>query len=246
VVQAVVAVGGNVGDVRQTLRRAEALVEQDDFVYKVRSAGLYRSVAMGAHAGDSFLNSAWVLETSLEALQLLDLLQRVENELGRTREVRWGPRTLDLDLIFYGEEQIDSPRLTVPHPHCLYRQFVLAPVASLIPEFLHPVFGMTMRQLYERISRSPLPVGFGGDPANNITSSSLSREFPRVELRRVDPSLDSVLEKVSLALWFGSCDSKPASPFWLHVSAEVELQFIRDVLTAACTELETVVYDADE
>ncbi len=245
-VQAVVAVGGNVGDVRQTFRRAQTLVGQNDAVFTVRAAELYRSVAMGAEAGDSFLNSAWVLETSLDAVQLLDLLQRVENELGRTREVRWGPRTLDLDLIFYGGEQIDSPRLTVPHPHCFYRQFVLAPVASLIPEFIHPVFGLTMRQLYERISRTPLPVGFGGDPASNIISPGITREFPRVDLRRVDPAIDPALEEVSLALWFGSCDPKPASPFWLHVSAEDELQFFRDVLTAACTELETVVDDVDE
>jgi len=246
VVQAVVAVGGNVGDVRQTFRRAQTLVWQNDAVFTVRAAELYRSVAMGAEAGDSFLNSAWVLETSLDAVQLLDLLQRVENELGRTREVRWGPRTLDLDLIFYGGEQIDSPRLTVPHPHCFYRQFVLAPVASLIPEFLHPVFGLTIRQLYDWISRTPLPVGFGGDSANSITLSSITREFPRVDLRRVDPAIDPALEEVSLALWFGSSDPKPASPFWLHVSAEDELQFFRDVLTAACTELETVVDDVDE
>ena len=239
-VQAVVAVGGNVGDVRETLRRAQSLIEQQDPASDVRPAELYRSVAMGADAGDAFLNSAWVLETSLEALELLNLLQRVENELGRTRGVRWGPRTLDLDLIFYGDEQIDCPRLIVPHPHCWYRQFVLTPVASLVPDFTHPVFGMTIRQLYERIARFPLPVGYAGEPDNRFTLSSITRAFPRVELRRVDPSIDSAMAGLSLAIWFGSCDSKPESPFWLHVPSNDGPQFVRDVLTAACVNVERV------
>jgi 2-amino-4-hydroxy-6-hydroxymethyldihydropteridine diphosphokinase len=240
VVQVVVAVGGNVGDVRETLRRARKLIEAEETVHKLRAAELYRSVAMGADAGDSFLNSAWVFETSLDALELLDLLQRAENELGRTREVRWGPRTLDLDLIFYGEEQIDSPRLTVPHPHCWYRQFVLAPVASLIPDFRHPVFGLTVKQLYERITRFPLPVGYFGEPDNRFTLSSITREFPHVDLRCFDPASDTELAEVSLALWFGSGSPKPESPTCLPVPAEVESQFFRDVLTAACMDVEPV------
>lgn len=239
-VQAVVAVGGNVGDVSQTLHRAQALVAQDDSVHGLRSAELYRSVAMGVDAGDSFLNSAWVFETSLRPLELLDLLQRVENELGRTRELRWGPRTLDLDLIFYGDEQIDLPRLTVPHPHCWFRQFVVAPMVSLVPDLVHPVLGLTIRQLYERLERKPFPVGYAGEPVDELALERARAEFPCLDLRRIDEECDIEGEEIPLALWFGDAESKPKSPFWLDVPAVGEQQFIRDVLTAACVDAERV------
>lgn len=239
-VQAVVAVGGNVGDVRQTLRRAQELVEQHDSVQNMRAAELYRSVAMGADAGDSFLNSVWVFETSLEALELLDLLQQVENELGRTREVRWGPRTLDLDLIFYGDQMIDLPRLVVPHPHCWYRRFVLAPVASLVPEFVHPVHGVTIRELHEMMSRFPFPLGILGEPKNRSMLRVIAREFPRVELREVVRECDIGQLGVSIGFEFGDGHTSSNDPFWLHVTAEGERQFIYDVLTAACVDVEPV------
>jgi 2-amino-4-hydroxy-6-hydroxymethyldihydropteridine diphosphokinase len=240
VVQAVVAVGGNVGDVGKTLRRVQTLIEQDGSVQNVRSAELYLSVAMGADAGDSFINSAWVFETSLAPLEVLDLLQRVENELGRTRELRWGPRTLDLDLIFYGDEQIDSPRLTVPHPHCWYRQFVLAPVASLVPDLVHPVLELTMWQLLERLVRKPFPVGHAGEPVDGLALERARSEFPCLDLRHIDEECDIESEELSLAFWFGDGESKPKSPFWLHVPTEGEQQFILDVLNAACVDVEPV------
>jgi 2-amino-4-hydroxy-6-hydroxymethyldihydropteridine diphosphokinase len=240
VVQAVVAVGGNVGDVRQTLRRAQTLVEQDGSVQNLRSAELFRSVAMGADAGDSFINSAWVFETSLEPLGLLDLLQRVENELGRTREVRWGPRTLDLDLIFYGDEVIDLPRLVVPHPHCWYRQFVLAPVVSLLPDSVHPSFGRTMRELSERLEAKPFVLGVGGEPADDSSLAKVARQFPSVDVQRQNSRNDDELGEVSLAVWFGNEESQPKNPLWLRIAPEIEHQFLQDALTAASTDVEPV------
>ena len=239
-VQVVVAVGGNVGDVRETLRRARKLIEAEETVHKLRAAELYRSVAMGADAGGSFLNSAWVFETSLDALELLDLLQRAENELGRTREVRWGPRTLDLDLIFYGEEQIDSPRLTVPHPHCWYRQFVLAPVSSLVPEFVHPDFGLTIRQLHERLTSCPFVVAWSGEAADRDLLERLCLEFPRVDLPRVDSVGEVEGAEASLGFRFGNAGTMVNEPFRLHVPSEGGQQFVHDVLTAACIDVELV------
>lgn len=239
-VQAVVAVGGNVGDVSQTLRRAQTLVERDGSVSHLRSAEVFRSVAMGADAGDSFLNSAWAFETSLEPLELLDLLQRVENELGRTRELRWGPRTLDLDLIFYGDQQLDSLRLTVPHPHCWYRQFVVTPVASLVPDFVHPVLGLTLRQLSKRLARNPISVGYAGARADGSTVDLVTSDFQCLNVRRIDESCDFDGEEIAFAFWFGDGRLKPKSPFWLDVPTESGQQYIRDVLTAACVEVELV------
>jgi 2-amino-4-hydroxy-6-hydroxymethyldihydropteridine diphosphokinase len=238
--QAVVALGGNLGDVGQTFGRAMALALEHDDVQSVRSAERYRSVAMGADAGDSFVNSAWLVDTTLEPLALLDLLQQIEDELGRTREVRWGPRTLDLDLIFYGDQVLDLPRLVVPHPHCWYRQFVLAPVASLLPDFVHPSFGLTMRELLGRLTRNPFSVALSGEQSDLDPFEWLCHEFPRVELKRVDSTSEVEGAEVSLAFWSGSRATKPEEPFWLHVSGRNGEQFVRDILTAACMNVEPI------
>jgi hypothetical protein len=176
----------------------------------------------------------------LEPLGLLDLLQRVENELGRTREVRWGPRTLDLDLIFYGDQVIDLPRLVVPHPHCWYRQFVLAPVASLLPDFLHPSFRLSMRELSERLARKPFRLGVGGELTDDSSLTMIAQEFLRVDVQRLSSPGDDELGEVSLAVWFENEESKPSNPLCLQIPTKLERQFLRDVLTAACTDVEPV------
>lgn len=237
-VQAVVALGGNVGDVGQTFDRAMTLALENSGVNSVRSANRYRSVAMGVDAGDSFVNSALVVDTTLEPLAFLDLLQQIESTLGRTREVRWGPRTLDLDLIFFGDQVIDLPRLVVPHPHCWYRQFVLTPVASLVPEFVHPVFGLSTKLLLERLLVDSVSFGYAGTLVDEQRVSALVAEYSHVEFRRIAPHSSSVVPVETLAFWFGSPESKPQSPFWLQVSDDDELQFVRDVLTAATVSVE--------
>ncbi len=239
-VQAVIASGGNLGNVEQTFDRAIALAMEHPEVQSVQSAERFRSVAMGAEAGDAFVNSAWVVETTLEPLALLDLLQQIENRRGRTRDVRWGPRTLDLDVIFYGEDVIELPRLVVPHPHCWYRQFVLAPVASLLPEFIHPIIGLTMRQLSERLVAMPFRLGIGGEPASDKTLAMVAAEFSSVQVQPL-VSPDDDLAEVSLAVWLGTCEPPHRHPLWLRVPAEdvvEEVQFLRDALTAASTSVE--------
>jgi 2-amino-4-hydroxy-6-hydroxymethyldihydropteridine diphosphokinase len=89
-----------------------------------------------------FLNAAAALDTTLAARELLDVLLAVERDLGRTRDgARWGPRTIDLDLLLYGDEQIDEPGLTVPHPHLAERLFVLEPLRDLDPALTIPGAG---------------------------------------------------------------------------------------------------------
>lgn len=92
---------------------------------------VYRSAPVGPAGQPDYLNAAAHIETTLEALALLDALQAIEQDQGRRRPVRWGPRTLDLDLLLYGEQRIDHPRLIVPHPHLRERNFVLLPLADL-------------------------------------------------------------------------------------------------------------------
>lgn len=239
-VQAVVALGGNVGDVALTFRRAQTLVEQHPHVDQVQAAGVYRSEAMGADAGAEFFNSAWVVETTLDPHAFLDLLQSVENQLGRIREVRWGPRRLDLDLISYGDEQIASPRLIVPHPHCWYRRFVLTPVESLVADLIHPEYGLSIRELSQRISMNPFVLAVGGCADSKPELEGLVAEFPNIELLIVRSVADVNVSEVSLAIWIGECGSEELNPLWLRIPDEQWQQMLRDVLTAACTDLVAV------
>ncbi len=102
-----------------------------------------------------YLNAVIGLRTNLEPLELLKKLLHIEREAGRTREKRWGPRTLDLDLLFVGTRQLDEigpPRLHLPHPRLHLRRFVLQPLADIAPNFVHPVFRRTIHELFRACS----------------------------------------------------------------------------------------------
>lgn len=110
---------------------------------------IYQSSPVGPVDQPDFLNMAARLETDLEPLALLDELQSIENIQGRVREQAWGPRLIDLDLLLFGDEVIDFPRLTVPHPELANRDFVLQPLLDLDPELALPD-GTTIKDLRER------------------------------------------------------------------------------------------------
>jgi 2-amino-4-hydroxy-6-hydroxymethyldihydropteridine diphosphokinase len=113
---------------------------------------------MGSQAGPPYLNSICGMRTSLAPKELLRVLQAVENQLGRVRDVRWGPRTLDLDLISYGDEVVNDPDLIVPHPSFTYRRFVLDPLVEVASDWRHPLFSESAAQMLERLRRRPLLV----------------------------------------------------------------------------------------
>lgn len=109
-------------------------------------SSLYRSAPLGPSDQPDYLNAVAMFDTRLAALALLDALQAIEQQQGRVRERHWGPRTIDLDLLLYGAEQIDLPRLQVPHPQMLLRSFVLVPLAELAPG-LHLPDGSSLQQV---------------------------------------------------------------------------------------------------
>lgn len=152
-VTAFVALGANLGDARATLLKSlEALARLPGTRLTARSC-LYRTAPHEA-SGPDFINAVARLETCLGALELLDALQAIENAAGRERPYLHAPRTLDLDLLLYGQARIDSPRLTVPHPRMTGRAFVLLPLAEVAPErvsaaALRAVQGQTITPLQE-------------------------------------------------------------------------------------------------
>jgi 2-amino-4-hydroxy-6-hydroxymethyldihydropteridine diphosphokinase len=145
---AYVGLGSNLGDREAQIRRAAELIGAR------RLSAIIETEPWGYEAQPRFLNAAAELETSLEPRQLLDQLLDVERQLGRERiGPRWGPRTIDLDLLVYGDRAIDEPGLTVPHPELAARRFVLEPLAELAPALEIPGFG-TVSALLARLQSS--------------------------------------------------------------------------------------------
>jgi 2-amino-4-hydroxy-6-hydroxymethyldihydropteridine diphosphokinase len=140
--RAYVGLGANLGPREETLRRASELLGATDGIDVVALSQLRETDPVGVLDQPRFLNGALVLETTLSPRGLLDVLLSIERTLGRVRDgARWGPRTVDLDLLVYGNEQVDEPGLRVPHPRLHERRFALEPLAELDPELEIPGHG---------------------------------------------------------------------------------------------------------
>jgi 2-amino-4-hydroxy-6-hydroxymethyldihydropteridine diphosphokinase len=146
-VRAFVGVGSNLGDRWGRLAHAARALRAAPRVAVVDASRVFDAAPLGPPQ-PRYLNAVLELETDLPAVDLLELLQEVERTGGRVRSaVRWSARTLDLDLLLYGDEVIRDPRLVVPHPGLVVRRFVLAPLAELCPERVVPGTGRTVAQL---------------------------------------------------------------------------------------------------
>jgi 2-amino-4-hydroxy-6-hydroxymethyldihydropteridine diphosphokinase len=146
-VRAWVALGSNLGSRRAHLDGAVAALTRARGVRVVRSSGWVETEPQGGPVGQGrYLNGVVELETTLGARELLDLLLAIEREAGRVRGERNGPRTLDLDLLFFGDAAIDEPDLIVPHPRLEEREFVLEPLAQLEPGRVLPRSRVTVRE----------------------------------------------------------------------------------------------------
>ena len=141
-----IALGSNVGDRAAMLERAIAAMNSAG-IRVSRQSSFYVTEPVDTPGQAWFLNAVVEAETSLLPLQLLHALLRIERELGRRRITPHGPRTIDLDILFYGSSVIRSKELQVPHPRLSERRFVLVPLAQIAPEFRHPVLHKSVTQL---------------------------------------------------------------------------------------------------
>ena len=156
-VMACVALGANLGDAVATVQRAITDLAALPSTHVRRVSSLYRTAPFEAQ-GPDFINAVVVMETQLEPLALLDALQSLEFKSGRERPYRNAPRTLDLDLIFHGDAQWNTPRLTLPHPRWAERAFVVIPLAEVSPERVPQALREAVNdQAIQRLAGLPLP-----------------------------------------------------------------------------------------
>lgn len=152
--QAFLGLGSNLGDREALLRAAVAELDAADGVRIVAKSSLYETPPWGPVPQGPYLNLCVGIETALSASELLELCLAIERVHGRERLVRWGPRTLDIDLLVYGEARIDEPKLVVPHPRMLERAFVLVPLAEIAGDRV--VKGRRIRQWAEDVDTSEI------------------------------------------------------------------------------------------
>jgi 2-amino-4-hydroxy-6-hydroxymethyldihydropteridine diphosphokinase len=152
--EALIALGGNVGDVRSTFEQAIAKLCSDDAVRLIARSADYRTPPWGIAAQAPFVNAVIAVTTSLAPHDLLARAQECERALGRNRalERRWGPRTIDIDLLAYDDLVLIDQHLILPHPHMLERAFVLAPLAEIAPDRL--IAGVKVSDALDRVDAS--------------------------------------------------------------------------------------------
>ena len=142
---AALSLGGNLGDVRAAFRFALEKLALAPGVAVVATSSVYRTAPWGKLDQPDFLNMATLLRVTISPRALLDLCLSIEREHGRARLEHWGPRTLDIDVLTYGDQVVDEPGLTIPHPRLQDRAFVLTPLAEIAPETL--VRGVRVEEL---------------------------------------------------------------------------------------------------
>ncbi|WP_440897237.1 2-amino-4-hydroxy-6-hydroxymethyldihydropteridine diphosphokinase [Amphibacillus sp. Q70] len=144
--RAYIALGSNISSREGYLKQAIDALACHDLITIKKQSSIYETDPVGYEDQERFLNQVIELDTTYTALELLNICQMIENELGRKREVRWGPRTIDLDILLYNQENTMKDQLIIPHPRMHERAFVLVPLVELDPNLTIPTINKTVRE----------------------------------------------------------------------------------------------------
>jgi 2-amino-4-hydroxy-6-hydroxymethyldihydropteridine diphosphokinase len=151
---AYIALGANLGDRAHSIGAALDRLRSEPLIIVRKVSSLLENPAVGGPTGSPpFLNAVAEIATTLPPRDLLGRLLDIERDLGRRRLGKWGPRTIDLDLLLYGDQAIDEPGLTIPHPRMHERDFVLGPLVEIAPQIVHPILNRTFGQLLTGLRR---------------------------------------------------------------------------------------------
>ncbi|MBV1700652.1 MAG: 2-amino-4-hydroxy-6-hydroxymethyldihydropteridine diphosphokinase [Hyphomicrobiales bacterium] len=151
-----IGLGSNIGDKAANIHRALALLTADGRVKLKKMSSLYRTLPWGYAEQDFFANACALVETALSPMQLLDFAKQIETDMGREKTVHWGPRLIDIDLLFYGNEAMANPRLILPHKELFNRAFVLVPLAEIAPDL--QIEGVSMAQAAAKIGKEGIEI----------------------------------------------------------------------------------------
>ncbi len=150
----VLLLGSNMGDRMGVLSKAKDLLEEH-FGKAVRASSIFDTEPWGKTDQDNFLNQALVFHVDLRPMRVLDTILDIESKLGRVRKEKWGPRLIDIDVIFFGDLIFEGDHLRIPHPHIPERSFVLEPLNEIIPGFVHPILNKSVSELlYDLVGAS--------------------------------------------------------------------------------------------
>ena len=156
------ALGSNIGNRQENINQAIRFLSKE--ITDIKQAPIYESKAVGYEDQPDFLNTVISGYTDLSPEELLNFVKKVEKQTGRIKRFRWGPREIDIDILFYGNLVIEKDNLIIPHPRIQERDFVLKPLCDLEPEFIHPVLKKTVLELF-----------------NNLKEKSIIRETSKTE-----------------------------------------------------------------
>lgn len=191
-----IACGSNEGQPRQHLADAGDLLRSMPGLTLLATSRIRETRPVGGPAGQApFMNGAFLVETEFAADELLGVLTAIENTLHRERLERWGPRTIDLDLLLYEDLVIEQPGLTIPHPRMTTRRFVLEPCAEIAPDFVHPLAGCSVQDLLDNISVAHPHVAVVGVPGSG--AAEVAAAVADVWLDTVLLDMDDILRGVA-------------------------------------------------
>ena len=143
--------GSNIGDRQAHIQNAIHALSKTEGITLQKISSVYKTDPVGYETQAQFLNGVAAIQTNLPPLSLLHTLKNIETAIGRQHRIRWGPREIDLDILIYGDLCLQTEKLVIPHPEMHHRRFVLAPLAEIAPDLVHPVFQETIQTLVERL-----------------------------------------------------------------------------------------------
>ncbi len=150
--QVYLGVGANVGNREETLKKAIEMLDAENEIQLLKTSSFIETKAESKIKQPDFLNGAVEIRTILTPRELLNVTQAIENKLGRVSKGNYDPRTIDIDILFYGDDILAEDDLVVPHPMVQDRDFVLKPLSEIAPEFQHPIFQETVQQMLQNIA----------------------------------------------------------------------------------------------